>query len=245
MNEQLSEMALRDLGNLLQVRQCNLTFAGECVRVIDEVIASRDELRELRAALQKRDQEVAELSEQLKQEIDENVAARNKLADQLHAANNELTAARLERDALKNERTRELTYLVKGLAAVLDLHDDDDQHDALCDLRNWIRSRLKAQSSNETPMRVGWCGDTSGNPSGPLDPPDAEPDWDLICKDAARYEWLRENWRWIVTHQSCGPAGRHVDLIEVCKGIGQDTDPQSLDQAIDAALRSEAEDTKP
>jgi hypothetical protein len=60
-------------------------------------------------------------------------------------------------------------------------------------------------------------------------------------KDAARYEFLREHWRWIVSHTSCSPSGRHVDLIEVNRQLGQDIDPQSLDQAIDAAIRIEAE----
>jgi hypothetical protein len=168
--------------------------------------------------------------------------ANEQLGKQLHAANNELMSLRGERDALKGGRTRELTYLVKALTAVLDLADDD-QHDALCDLRNWVKSRLKAELSNETPIRIGWCGDTSANPSGPSDPPDAEPDWDAVCKDAtrSRYQWLRENWRWLVTHESCGMVGRQIDLIEIRREAGQDIDPQSLDHAIDVAINRHSE----
>lgn len=60
-------------------------------------------------------------------------------------------------------------------------------------------------------------------------------------KDAARYEWLRENWKGLVCHTSCSPAGRQVDLIEVVETLGQDLDPQSLDHAIDAAMKTDDE----
>lgn len=55
-------------------------------------------------------------------------------------------------------------------------------------------------------------------------------------KDAARYEWLRENWKGLMCHTSCSPSGRHIDRIEVVETLGQDLDPQSLDHAIDAAM---------
>jgi hypothetical protein len=60
-------------------------------------------------------------------------------------------------------------------------------------------------------------------------------------KDAARYEWLRENWKGLVCHTSCSPSGRQVDLIEVVETLGQDLDPQSLDHAIDAAMKADDE----
>jgi hypothetical protein len=37
---------------------------------------------------------------------------------------------------------------------------------------------------------IGWCGDMSGSPYGPSDPPDSEPDWDAICRDAELYRQL-------------------------------------------------------
>lgn len=64
-----------------------------------------------------------------------------------------------------------------------------------------------------------------------------------VCMDAARYEFLRENWRRVITHQSCSPSGmRIVDCMELApETLGQPLDPQSLDHAIDAAIRADNE----
>lgn len=50
----------------------------------------------------------------------------------------------------RESREKELTFVVSALAAALDL-DDDEQRDALCDLREWAKNRLKAQLPDETP----------------------------------------------------------------------------------------------
>ena len=52
-------------------------------------------------------------------------------------------------------------------------------------------------------------------------------------KDAARYEWLRENWKGVVTHVS-GDRVTRIDAFPLAA-----IDPQSLDHAIDAAMASE------
>lgn len=40
---------LNDLREVLQIRQCNLTFAGDCMQVIDEVFKLRKQLDEATA----------------------------------------------------------------------------------------------------------------------------------------------------------------------------------------------------
>jgi hypothetical protein len=71
-----------------------------------------------------------------------------------------------------------------------------------------------------------------------------EPSEDLVCmqKDAARYEWIRENWAGIITHFAPGEGESRgvwvVTLIEAFKSH-RPTDPQTIDQAIDAAMNRE------
>lgn len=55
-------------------------------------------------------------------------------------------------------------------------------------------------------------------------------------KDATRYEWLRQHFLELVWHSSCGVSHRSIDLVEVQPRLGQALDPQTLDQAIDAAM---------
>lgn len=49
----------------------------------------------------------------------------------------------------RESREKELTFVVSALATALDL-DGDEQHDALCDLREWAKNRLRAQLPVET-----------------------------------------------------------------------------------------------
>jgi hypothetical protein len=70
-----------------------------------------------------------------------------------------------------------------------------------------------------------------------------------ICyttQDARRYEWLRQNWGRLVCTTDAGRwdgkthGPRHVIGLQVSKGLDV-VDPQSLDQAIDAAMEREAD----
>jgi len=93
------------------------------------------------------------------------------------------------------------------------------------------RPRVPVGGSGASPL--------AGTPEEPFAP---RASVTLTEKDAARYEWLRENWLAIVSHTSCSPFGRRVDLIEASEGLlGQTLDPQTLDQAIDAAIEREDE----
>jgi hypothetical protein len=61
-------------------------------------------------------------------------------------------------------------------------------------------------------------------------------------QDAARYEFLREKWGLLVVHtEHNGPSRqRLVSRVELCDGLNR-IDPQSLGQAIDAAIVREQE----
>lgn len=62
-----------------------------------------------------------------------------------------------------------------------------------------------------------------------------------ILDDAARYKWLRERFLELIVHTSCSPTGRRVDGLEINQRLGQNFDPQSLDQTIDSMLSAERE----
>jgi len=67
----------------------------------------------------------------------------------------------------------------------------------------------------------------------------AEMAHDDLAKDAARYRWLRARWG-RVTDTYKGDSG-HITWIDVePDGEGWDTDPDSLDAAIDAAIQRES-----
>lgn len=60
---------------------------------------------------------------------------------------------------------------------------------------------------------------------------------EALRKKAARYDWLRDNWGYVTeTYTGSGPQVESVYLVS--KDDGWDTDPDSLDAAIDAALRA-------
>lgn len=60
-------------------------------------------------------------------------------------------------------------------------------------------------------------------------------------KDAARYEWLRERWYRVATNTYVDSGGvRCVDAVTLLPAFKDiPFDPQSLDQAIDAAIQAE------
>lgn len=58
---------------------------------------------------------------------------------------------------------------------------------------------------------------------------------EALRKKAARYDWLRDNWGY-VSETYDGTRCESVYLVS--KDDGWDTDPESLDAAIDAALRA-------
>jgi|SRR5579859_294990 len=60
-----------------------------------------------------------------------------------------MTANTPSKDVAREWRKKELTYVIGALATALEL-EDDEQRDALCDIREWAKNRLKAQLPDET-----------------------------------------------------------------------------------------------
>jgi hypothetical protein len=60
-----------------------------------------------------------------------------------------MSDSQTSKDVAREWREKELTFVVSALATALDL-DDDEQRDALCDLREWAKNRLKSQLPVET-----------------------------------------------------------------------------------------------
>jgi hypothetical protein len=75
---------------------------------------------------------------------------------------------------------------------------------------------------------------TGAQPNAPLLLVQAEPSED--GRDAARYRWLRERWG-RVTETYDGDSGRITAIGTEPAGEGWDIEPETLDAAIDAALR--------
>lgn len=76
--------------------------------------------------------------------------------EQLAAVVSEASAPETPRppsnEVAREWREKELTFVVSALATALDL-DGDEQHDALCDMREWAKNRLKARLPDETTVR--------------------------------------------------------------------------------------------
>jgi hypothetical protein len=79
-----------------------------------------------------------------------------------------------------------------------------------------------------------------------IKPIPADDKLEAMRRDAARYEWLRENWLRIATHTSFSNGVTYVHSVEVWSSA-QDCpthrpfDQQSLDHAIDAQIAREAD----
>lgn len=83
-------------------------------------------------------------------------------------------AERTSTDVAREWREKELTYVIGALATILDL-DDDEQRDAICDLREWAKNRLKSQLPAPSPVEV-LSADLPGETKSRIPPPNPQLD---------------------------------------------------------------------
>jgi hypothetical protein len=109
-------------------------------------------------------------------------AGSNPAGDATHAMSQRAQQAALDEPLTEAE----LAHIVKWYEDEA-ITADAATHD--CHVVQALRELLRLKAAKqpvETTSRIAWCGDTSANPHGPSDPPEAEPYWDEVCKEAER-----------------------------------------------------------